>query len=91
MSDNITLTISMFGAFRAFSGRGPFVIEVPHGATLTQVRLAVKQELKQHNAEFSNYALVDESALADEKAILHEDAIFTCNATLAILPPVCGG
>jgi len=91
MSGSITLTISMFGAFRAFSGKEAFVIEVPHGATLAQVRLALKQELKQRNPEFGNDALVDESALADEKEILPESAIFTHDVSLAILPPVCGG
>ena len=91
MSGSITLTISLFGAFRAFAAGAPFIIEVQHGATLIQARQALKQALKQRHPDFSNDALVDESALADEKEILSESATFTHDASLAILPPVCGG
>ncbi len=84
MSGSITLTISLFGAFRGYENGGPLTLALPQGATLVQARSAIKEALGGH-------PLVDNSALADETRILSEAAIFERDTELAILPPVCGG
>lgn len=91
MSGSVTLSISLFGAFRPFSDGADIIVEVPHGATLSQVRQALTETLKHKNPGFNQEALITISALADEKEVLREHATFTRDAALAILPPVCGG
>lgn len=83
MSGSVTLTVSLFGAFRAQGGK-PVTLTLPKGATLLEARRALK-------AALDNHPLIDDSALADEKQVLPEDAVFERDAELAILPPVCGG
>lgn len=83
MSGSVTLTVNLFGAFRA-GGNQPVALTLPKGATLAEARHALK-------ATLGNNSLVDDSALADDKQVLPEDAIFERDTELAILPPVCGG
>lgn len=83
MSGSITLTVNLFGAFRAW-GSKPILLTLPHGANLAEARRALK-------AALNNHPLLDDSALADEKQVLPEDAVFERDAELAVLPPVCGG
>ena len=85
MPGRITLTITPFGAFRAFAGQ-PITLPLPKGASLREVREALKEHFG-----FDRMRLVDESAFADEKQVLREEAIFERDTELAILPPVCGG
>lgn len=84
MSGSITLTVNLFGAFRGHENGRPLMLSLPHGATLGQVRSALKAALNDH-------PLINDSALADETQILPEDAVFERDTQLAILPPVCGG
>lgn len=83
MSGSITLTVSLFGAFRANGGK-PVTLTLPKGVSLPEARRALK-------AALNNHPLIDDSALADETQVLPEDAMFERDAELAILPPVCGG
>lgn len=84
MSGSITLTINLFGAFRGHENGKPLTLALPYGATLAEVRHALK-------AALNNHPLIDNSALADDTQILPEDAVFRHDTQLAILPPVCGG
>lgn len=83
MSGSVTLTVRLFGAFRAV-GNEPVTLTLPRGATITEARRALKSAL-------GNNPLIDDSALADETQILPENAVFERDTELAILPPVCGG
>ncbi len=87
----ITLSIHLFGVFRSVSSGVPLCIEVPAGASMVQVRQALKSAFKQSHPDFEADALVDESALANEQEILPEEMVFRQDTSLAILPPVCGG
>lgn len=83
MSGSITLTVTLFGAFRAGDGK-PILLTLPRGSSLADARRALK-------AALNNHPLIDDSALADERQVLPEDALFERDTELAILPPVCGG
>lgn len=91
MSGSITLTISLFGAFRPYANSDALSLEVPQGANIAEIKNRLKAALKQLRPEFDKEALVDDSALADATQVLAEDATLTENTKLAILPPVCGG
>lgn len=87
MPGSVTLTIKLFGAFRAIALNGPVAISLPKGAGLPEVRTALKNAL----GDTRNAGLVDESAFADERQILPEHTLFEKDIELALLPPVCGG
>lgn len=89
MSGGITLTISLFGAFRPYGNA--ITLEVPHGTDVAEIKNRLKIALKQSRPEFDKETLVSESALADDRQVLTENATLTENTNLAILPPVCGG
>ncbi|MEK6746163.1 MAG: MoaD/ThiS family protein [Pseudomonadota bacterium] len=91
MSGSITLTISLFGAFRPYGNGETMTLEVPQGVNVREVKNHLKVALKKARADFDKAALVDESALADDTQILAEDMTISTSTTLAILPPVCGG
>lgn len=91
MSGSITLTISLFGAFRPHGNGEAITLEVPQGASVSEVKNHLKAALKKARPDFDKAALVDESALADDTQILAEDMTLSASTTLAILPPVCGG
>lgn len=82
MSD-ITLTIRLFGAFREHGQQ--LALSLPQGATAAEVKSALAIQLP------AEAALIHDSALADDTQVLDEHAVFSHDAMLAILPPVCGG
>jgi molybdopterin converting factor small subunit len=84
MPDSIVLSVTFFGAFREYDTGTPLSLFVPHGATLAQVRHALK-------AAMNNDPLIEDSALADDTHILPEETIFERDTQIALLPPVCGG
>lgn len=91
MSGSINLFIQLFGAFRPYGNGETMVLEVPQGASVSEVKSHLKAALRKACPDFDKAALVDESALADDTQILAEDMTLNANTTLAILPPVCGG
>jgi molybdopterin converting factor small subunit len=91
MSGSITLTISLFGAFRPYGNGETITLEVPQGASVSEAKNHLKAALKKVRADFDKATLVDESALADDTQILADDMTLSGSTTLAILPPVCGG
>jgi len=91
MQSGIDVEISLFGAFRKFDNGRPFILTVPLGAGLHEIRQALGAELAKRYPEFTQQTLIAESALADEQEILRDDYRLKHGAKLAILPPVCGG
>ena len=81
---DISLTIRLFGAFRAYGEKVTFTL--PSACTVAEVKAHLAQELK-----IKDTSLLDNSALANDNEIIDDDAIFTQDSQLAILPPVCGG
>lgn len=91
MSDTITLTMTLFGAFRRFTGNQPLRLVAPTGATLAQVRDLLELELQARHPSFVGGSLLAVSAFADEHRILADDTVVADGASVAVLPPICGG
>ena len=77
---NITLEIKLYGAFRKFGDSVNIII--PKGSDMEQVKTALSKGLGEQ---------VNDSALANDNMILPKSYLFEQDATLSILPPVCGG
>ena len=90
MSQPITLSIKMFGAFRKYHP-GALDVCVPADTTVADVKSAMVAALRQVNPGFSDEELVNKSVLADNQRVLKSDERLQQTASLAILPPVCGG
>ncbi len=80
--NEITLNIKFFGGFRKF-GEG-LSFAVPTGSTIATIKAVLLEKL---NGE----TLVLDSVLANDNEILRDDDILNSDASLSILPPVCGG
>lgn len=90
MQSSVKIEISLFGAFRKYSN-APLLLDVPNGATLQELKNRIRASLESHFPQFDQPSLIDDSALADEREVLRQGYICTRNASLALLPPVCGG
>ena len=90
MNESITLSIRMFGAFRKYH-QGTLLLNLTSGITASAVKKALAETLRQTTPAFIDDDLIDKSVLADNQRILGSDDCITGPATLAILPPVCGG
>lgn len=84
MQDDITITIRLFGAFRKYGDA--MKLTLPAGCAVADIKAGLAEKLASNDA-----ALVSDSAIANDNAIIAADTVFTADATLAILPPVCGG
>ena len=90
MSQIITVSIKMFGAFRKYHA-DTLAIDVPIGSLATDIKKMLASKLRQINPAFNDEELVEKSVLADNQRILSHDEAITTPLSLAILPPVCGG
>ncbi len=90
MSGRINVEVSLFGAFRQLV-EPSYQLELPHGASVRDVRAALKEKIAIKHPEFVQRNLFDVSALADETTILRNDHILSQDTKLAILPPISGG
>lgn len=84
MQDNIKVTIRLFGAFRKYGD--VMELTLPTGCAVADIKAGLAEKLAGNDA-----ALVTDSAIANDNEIIAADTVFTADATLAILPPVCGG
>ncbi len=91
MSDTISLTMTLFGAFRPYTGGQALRLTAPAGATLAQVRDLLERELRSRFPSFADAELLAVSAFADERQILGDDTVLADGAAVAVLPPICGG
>ena len=82
MAGSVTITVSLFGAFREALAEPQLALSLPKGSGLSHLRAALLASLGE---------LVHHSAFADASRILPHDTLFDADAELAILPPVCGG
>jgi molybdopterin converting factor small subunit len=90
MQCRINVEVSLFGAFRQLA-ESSCHLELPHGASLRDVRDALKKAIAQKHPEFAQKNLLDISALADETTILRNDHVLMQDTKLAIIPPISGG
>ena len=90
MNAPIALSVRMFGAFKKYHPE-TLSLNLPVGSTAAEVKAAIATALRQSNPAFGNDDLIDKSVLADNQRILGNDERILASASLAILPPVCGG
>ena len=84
MDKQIKITIRLFGAFRKYGDA--LELDMPSGSSVADIKSCLAEKLGGNDA-----ALVADSAIANDNEIINSGAIFDADATLAILPPVCGG
>ncbi len=82
--NTIEITMRLFGAFRKYGENTRFF--VPSGSSVQDVKNALVKAL-----DLDDAALVHDSAIANDNEIISSNVVFTQDAYLAILPPVCGG
>lgn len=90
MQERITVEISLFGAFRELA-EPSLCLELPRGATISDVRAALKEAVSRAHPQFKQKNLFDVSPLADETTILRNQEVLLRDTKLAIIPPISGG
>lgn len=90
MTQEIKITVRLFGAFRKFHA-SPVMMSLPLGSSVADVKASLGIALKTLNPLFTDQDLLDKSALADNRAVLSPATRLQQDCDLAILPPVCGG
>jgi sulfur-carrier protein len=86
----MTVTLSLFGAFREFEPTARLSLEVPEGARVADLRAAVDAHGRAHWSGFRP-ELLRVSAFASEAEILRDGDALPADGQLAVLPPVSGG
>lgn len=84
------IVIQLFGAFRRVYDQ-PVTLSVSENATAHDVKQALGRVLQTLNPAFCDQDLLEKSVLADHQKILAANEPIGICASLAILPPVCGG
>jgi molybdopterin converting factor small subunit len=82
--NTITVNIRLFGAFRKYGEVA--VLEAPAGVGLDELKELLSTWIGGMEAP-----LVADSVFADEKEVLAAGVVIEKDASLAVLPPVCGG
>lgn len=86
----ITVTITLFGAFRKYDQQ--FVtLELPGETNISKIKNHLENKLLSINKNLSEHSLVKHSVLASDSEILNDTIVLEQNTKLSILPPVCGG
>ncbi len=80
----VTITMRLYGAFRKY--QDSITLSVPAGSEVTAVKEAVGRALGLQARD-----LVMDSVIANDTAILPPGFTIDTDASLSILPPVCGG
>lgn len=93
MSQEITVEVALFGAFRRY-GNAPVAVTVVAGSPAAEVKRQFGNTLaagKDAATADAITALLASSALADDRQVFTDDALIHQGGSFAILPPVCGG
>jgi molybdopterin converting factor small subunit len=90
MSLYATLTIRMFGVFKNHHP-SHITLQIPDGSQVSAIKAALAEQLQQQSPNLFESDWLNQSVLANDQRILSPDEFIHGNATLAILPPVCGG
>ncbi|HTP29469.1 MAG TPA: hypothetical protein VMK12_27865 [Anaeromyxobacteraceae bacterium] len=89
----VRVRVRLFGALRKYSSEPEIAFDVPRNTRVAALREHLTEILKRTHPAFDG-ALITASVLADESRILREDeevGTSADEASLALLPPVCGG
>lgn len=91
MSNELILTIRLFGPLRRYEPCDEFQMKVPAGLTSRELLQAIGCHFCKRHPEFRNISLFEHSAIANDKEIFGRDYKITEPGIIAVLPPVCGG
>lgn len=91
MKPDMELTLSLYGAFRAYTNGQTMRLTVPSGTTVGELRALLERDLQCRHPGFNGNDLVSCSVFADERDILRDQAILADGTSIAVLPPICGG
>ncbi len=80
------VTISLYGAMRAYDTGAPMIMQISDGANRDELRSAITEFL-----QITDIELFASCALADENQIIGADYCVSGDLKISILPPVCGG
>ena len=84
------IELRLFGAFRDYDPTARIHVEVPDGARVADVRVALDAYGRAHWQGFQP-ALLQRSALASDDAVLRDHEAVPADGRMAVLPPVSGG
>ena len=87
----IMLTIQFFGALRKYATDRPLCLELSEGTSLSNIRSIIVIHIRKQFPDFNQDGLLDDSVFADDSQILSEAQLIIEDATITVLPPVCGG
>jgi molybdopterin converting factor small subunit len=84
MKDQMAINVRFYGSFRRYGDKT--TLHVPKNSDLSVIRRLLTERLGEKEK-----ALIYDSAFANDDRILSEGDTVHQDATLSILPPVCGG
>lgn len=87
----IHVQVNLFGSFRRFGDGQSCQLKVPQGSTIAEVQRALARHLAQLHPGEDIEGLVNSAVLASDEEVFPRGHVLDADATLAVLPPVCGG
>jgi molybdopterin synthase catalytic subunit/molybdopterin synthase sulfur carrier subunit len=81
----VNVRVRLFAVARQLAGRESIDLELPHGATVAQLRAALGTHIPQMSGSLSNMLFAIDRRFADDTGEIPE------NADVACIPPVSGG
>ncbi|MGK5087616.1 hypothetical protein WDW86_08665 [Bdellovibrionota bacterium FG-2] len=85
----IEVKVKYFGAFKRLGSE--LNVNLVSECSVGEFRRHLSEEIKLHDPQAMEAALVSDSVFADESHILSDEARISKSMTLSVLPPVCGG
>lgn len=89
-NDKLNISVQLFGAFRRVHPH-PVALSVEKNTKIKEIKSALENALRELNPAFNDTELLNKSVLANNQKIYQDDDTIVESATIAILPPVCGG
>jgi sulfur-carrier protein len=86
----MTVTLSLFGAFRDLAPAGQVTLQLPADATVADLRAALDGHARDHWPGYRP-ELLRVSAFASSREVLRDAELLPDDGQLAVLPPVSGG
>ncbi|MCC6278915.1 MAG: hypothetical protein IT289_13460 [Oligoflexia bacterium] len=86
-----TVKVKLFGGFKKFIPSGYLELQVQENCGVNLLKAEIQKHLESHSPEFLGSQLVFDSVLASDVEILNDNESIVECASLALLPPVCGG
>ena len=89
-NDKLNISVQLFGAFRRVHAH-PVELTIDQHTKIKEVKSALESALRELNPAFNDMELLNKSVFANNQKIYQDDDVIVESATIAILPPVCGG